>query len=203
METKERIIEGSMELFFKYGVRSVTMDMIASHLGISKKTLYENVKDKNTLVEMMAQHHFDQEQHDLEKLSNTTENAIDEIHQIAVQMKQMIRQINPILFFDIKRYYPKVWQLFDSQKYDCIGGYIINNLERGIKEGYYRPDLDVKVMMIFKMNQVEWAFDTDFFPITEFNLLDVQMQLFEHFIRGIVTKKGLELFEKYKEHEAN
>ena len=43
---KQKIITESIELFMSYGLRSVTMDDIAKHLGISKKTIYQHFKDK-------------------------------------------------------------------------------------------------------------------------------------------------------------
>jgi AcrR family transcriptional regulator len=37
MSQKERILEGSLALFYRAGIKSVTMDDIAKHLAISKK----------------------------------------------------------------------------------------------------------------------------------------------------------------------
>ncbi|MGL5317339.1 MAG: TetR/AcrR family transcriptional regulator, partial [Bacteroidales bacterium] len=50
MEIKDRIIEVSFEQFALNGIKSVTMDEIARNMGISKRTLYENFKDKESLV---------------------------------------------------------------------------------------------------------------------------------------------------------
>ena len=46
----ERILQGGEELFLQAGIKSVTMDEIARHLGMSKKTIYQFFKDKNELV---------------------------------------------------------------------------------------------------------------------------------------------------------
>lgn len=50
MELKERIIEKAGDLFQQYGVKNVSMDEIASSLGISKRTIYENFKDKEDIL---------------------------------------------------------------------------------------------------------------------------------------------------------
>jgi TetR/AcrR family transcriptional regulator, cholesterol catabolism regulator len=39
LEPKEKILKGAEDLFMKYGVRSISMDDIARHLGDSKNTL--------------------------------------------------------------------------------------------------------------------------------------------------------------------
>ncbi len=199
MEVKERIVQGAEELFFTYGVKSITMDAIASHVGISKKTLYENVKDKNTLVELVAGAHFDKEKCSLETIEKNSSNAIEEIHAVNLYIKSNFSRINPTLFYDIKRYHPTVWNIFHNKKHECIGGTLIGNLERGIEQGYYRSEIDAQVMARMRMKQVEWGFDIQEFPMTEFNFMDVQMQLLDHFLHGIVTEKGLKLYEQYKQ----
>ena len=50
MEAKEKILKGATELFFRLGVKSITMDDIARELGISKKTLYQHFEDKHQKI---------------------------------------------------------------------------------------------------------------------------------------------------------
>ena len=50
MEAKERVIAKSIDLFTKSGIRLVTMDQIASAVGMSKRTIYELFKDKDKLL---------------------------------------------------------------------------------------------------------------------------------------------------------
>ena len=50
MEQQERIVVKAHELFMRYGIRSISMDEIATHLGISKKTIYQFFADKDALV---------------------------------------------------------------------------------------------------------------------------------------------------------
>ena len=50
MDNRERIIEGAAELFKTYGIKSVTMDSLANHLGMSKRTIYEVFSDKDELL---------------------------------------------------------------------------------------------------------------------------------------------------------
>ena len=55
MEVKEYIVEEADKLFCQYGFKSVTMDDIAKHLGISKKTIYQHFSDKNELVNLLIE----------------------------------------------------------------------------------------------------------------------------------------------------
>ena len=60
-EVKDKILAGSEALFMKYGIRSVSMDDIARHLAVSKKTLYQHFADKDELVTVMSQEHMKRE----------------------------------------------------------------------------------------------------------------------------------------------
>jgi len=51
MDTRgQELLAGTVQLFMRYGIKSMTMDDIARQLGVSKKTLYLYVSDKNDLV---------------------------------------------------------------------------------------------------------------------------------------------------------
>jgi AcrR family transcriptional regulator len=53
-----RIIESAEEMFFRYGIKSITMDDIAKQLGMSKKTIYQHFSDKDKLVESLINEHI-------------------------------------------------------------------------------------------------------------------------------------------------
>ena len=56
---KKKIVDQSIQLFLQYGYKSVTMDDIAKHMGVSKKTIYVHFPTKDKLVEQSAVNHLD------------------------------------------------------------------------------------------------------------------------------------------------
>ena len=68
----------------------------------------------------------------------------------------------------------------------------------GKKQGYFRPNIDSNVLAIMRMHQVEWAFDPSFFSqLASYDFMHVQLQLFEHFVMGVLTIEGVELYNRY------
>lgn len=57
MELLDRIFYGAMEELRDYGTK-FTMDSLASRLGISKRTLYENVPSKHAVIELVIDKTF-------------------------------------------------------------------------------------------------------------------------------------------------
>ncbi len=197
METKERIIAKAEELFMRYGIRSITMDDIARDLAVSKKTIYQYFKDKDDLVMNVGLSHFEQDKSEICQITQDCENAIAEVIEMSKHLKNTLRGVNPSLFFDLQRYHPKAWNLWQEHKRGFIIEQVKRNIERGIQEKIYKSDLNVEVLAILRVTQIEMAFDTTIFPPERFDILNTQMVFLEHFIRGIVTQKGYNLLEEY------
>jgi AcrR family transcriptional regulator len=82
IDIKGKILKGADELFTKYGVRSISMDDIARHLTVSKKTLYQHFADKEDIVTLACKTHIDRHVVEFEEIRNTAENAIDELGEV-------------------------------------------------------------------------------------------------------------------------
>jgi hypothetical protein len=76
---------------------------------------------------------------------------------------------------------------------------VVRNLKQGIEEGHFRAEIDPEVIGAVRLEIIQLAFNEDIFPRERFRLPDVQMQIFDHFVYGLVTDKGRKLYQKYKE----
>jgi TetR/AcrR family transcriptional regulator, cholesterol catabolism regulator len=198
-EAKERILKGSEKLFMKYGVRSISMDDIARHLSVSKKTLYQHFADKDELVLMVSKAHLKQEKQRYDEITSDSVNAIDELHKISFCLRKDMQEMNPSLLFDIEKFYPKAWEVYLDFKNKFVRQSIVKNIKLGIEEGYFRPDLSPEIITTLRLATVEATFDDRIFPKDKFNFVEVHTQLFEHFVYGLCTDKGRKLYQKYKE----
>jgi AcrR family transcriptional regulator len=169
---------------------------VARELGMSKKTLYQSFANKDELVTETCRMHICQEHEEFGHIHDTADNALDELHKISQCVRQMMGRINPSLLFDLSKYHPDAWQLFLQFKSNFIYNQVKDNLERGIQEGYYRSDIRPDIMAKIRMEQVQTVFDPKVFPPAEYNLMEVQMAALDHFIHGLLTDKGRELFAK-------
>jgi TetR/AcrR family transcriptional regulator, cholesterol catabolism regulator len=199
METKERILKGAEELFFKYGIKSVTMDDIAKHLAISKKTIYQFFEDKNEMVETLMTASLKQDECEFRQIQADSENVIVEVFNMMKHMGNMFSKINPTIFYDLQKYHPKAWGQFKIFKEECMAKMVESSIERGIKEGLVRADVNAKVLSRLRIEEVEMGMRADLFPPDKFRMLDVQIALIDHFLHGICTLKGHKMINKYKE----
>jgi AcrR family transcriptional regulator len=196
---KEKIQKGAEDLFMRYGVRSISMDDIARHLSVSKKTIYQHYADKEDIVTLACKAHLDRNALEFQSLRKTAKNAIEELAQLSVCLKRNMQDMNPSLLFDLQKYHPKAWGVWLNHKNKFIRESVIRNLKQGIEEGYFRPEIDPEVMAAVRLELVQVAFNEEIFPRERFRLPEVHAQMFDHFVYGLVTEKGRKLFQKYKE----
>ena len=194
----ERIIQGGEELFLKAGIKSVTMDDIARNLGISKKTIYLFFKDKNELVMALVKKKLQEDEDQMSEIISKSGNVIEAMINMMKCSEEIFSRINPIVIHDMQKYHPDAWKQFQNFKSKVVEHTLEELLTKGIKQGYIRPDIDVKIIAKMRVNQVEMGFNTAIFPIADFNTWKVQAQFHEHFNFGICTLKGYKLLNQYK-----
>ncbi len=194
-EIKQQIITKALESFVRYGFKAVTVDEIANTCGISKKTLYSCFKDKQEIVRA-ALNAFDQEMRDNDQLIHKSAgNAIEEVALLMQMMEARLSGMNPNCFTDLQRYYPKALHDFTCNKETHVVS-LLQNIKRGIKEGYYRKGLNVDLVANFRFETM-FYFITNNTTLSQFNFLEVQMQQMQLFLYGICTVQGHELIDKY------
>jgi AcrR family transcriptional regulator len=197
-DIKDRILTGAWELFMRYGIRSVSMDDVARHLSVSKKTLYHYFADKDEIVTMVSTFHIAANHKQYEALRMSAKNAIDELVKISVCLKKDFQSMNPSLLFDLHKFHPTAWNAWLSHKQNDIRQSIIRNMTQGIEEGCYRPEINKDILAAVRLELIEISFNESVFPSSKYNLAEVSLQIFDHFVYGIVTDKGRKMYEKYK-----
>jgi len=198
VDTKSKILKGASELFVRYGIRSVSMDNIANHLGVSKKTIYQYFKDKDEMVFSVTEAYVLRDKEELEAVAKSSKNAVEELVGLSGCLRENFRDMNPSLLFDLQKYHHKAWNVWLEFKDKFIRAQIERSIQQGKEEGYFRPELDTKILAIMRLETIQFPFDPILYPKSEYSLMNVQTQLFDHFIHGLFTDKGKKLYEKYK-----
>ena len=184
------------ELYMKYGIKSITMDDVARELGISKKTLYQFVTDKDDLVGKFIDNEMALRQEEICKCFGKGFNSIEELFEISIFMNKLIRDQNPTTEYDLKKYYPQHYQKTVKARREGIYSYILLNLKKGIKEGLYRKEMNKDVIAKLYLWRSENTNFNDLFTAEEFSSIKLFVELLSYHVRGIATEKGIASLEK-------
>ncbi|MDQ2719312.1 MAG: TetR/AcrR family transcriptional regulator [Bacteroidota bacterium] len=198
MEIRERIKQKADELYRRYGVKSVTMDEIASQLGVSKKTIYQFFDDKNQLVDAVFVEMLD---YNKSCCRDSRAQAQDAVHELFLDMdnlQEIMLNMNPSILFDIERGHPNTFKKFAEFKYHFLFQIIKKNIERGIKEELYRGEMNADVIAKMRLEMIMLPFNEELFPKSHYSLAQLQQELLEFFLFGMITPKGHKLITKYQ-----
>ena len=190
----EKVLEGCEKLFFKYGIKSLSMDDIARELGMSKKTIYQYVSDKNDLVKRTFGHILSCQKQRCLKIKQETGNPVEEIKLITREMSQQMKGTNPSIFFDMRKYHPEAWQLFYNFSQEFIFNQLKANLESGKLQGYYREDINPDIVARLYISLVQTITNPELFANIDYEFTTVYNEMIRYHIHGICTPKGIKNF---------
>ena len=165
------------------------MDDIAKHLGMSKKTIYQHFSDKNKLVITLMKSKIASQASIISKGFEGVENAVHELFIAVDNLEEMLSNTNPTLFFDLQKYYPAAWALFKDFREHVLYEKVLDNLKRGIKEQYYRAEINLEIIARMRIEQIDMAFNQMVFSVQKFSTSQVIRELTDHFLYGICTDK--------------
>ena len=196
-EVHSRIIKSAHDSFMQWGIKSVSMDDIASNLGVSKKTLYKFFPDKESLVIEVVQSVLSKSRLICESCTQKSQNALHELILSIEHMYDLFGHMNPSVLFDLYKYYPKAYKLFKKHKEEFLLGMIRFNLKKGIREEIYRDNMNVDLVAKFRLESITIPFHPEFLHGLDSGLADVAKEIAFHFIHGIINNKGAKLLPKY------
>ena len=200
---ENRILLKSRELMTKHGVKHVTMDDLASQLGISKKTIYQFYKDKDAVVMAVVNLELEEQSLKCQETQNMAENAVHEMYMMLQDIQLMFKNMNPMTMNELAKYYPEAFARIQNHKDEFMHKIIKTNLEKGIEQGVYRKEVDPEILSIYRLETSFVPFNTELYPFSKFDIGKVTLQIIENFIYGVMSIKGIELMEKYKSVESN
>ena len=195
MELKD-ILSKTFELYEKYAIKSVTMDDVARELGISKKTLYQFVANKNELVEKVILSEMETTGKRHEGIKGMQLNAIEELFEVSKLMNEKLKKHNPALYFDLKKYYPSLLNKIINIKREKAYESVLNNLKSGIKEGLYRKEINSDIITKIYVSRLEQSYDNSIFSISEVTSIEVFNEVLIYHLHGICNQKGLKILNK-------
>lgn len=197
----ENILQRIYCLYQKYGIKSITMDDVARELGISKKTIYEYFTDKNDLVYKVYEYEHESRSKQFDELTEKGVNAIQDLFISIRFMDEVLKEHNQSVDYDLKKYYPEIFEKKRKRMIDGVFEKIYKNLLRGIEEKLYRSDMDAELIARLHVSRIVNVITSEIFTVEEYTSHANRKEIMIYHIRGIATEKGIKVLEKELQNE--
>ncbi|MFY0643786.1 MAG: TetR/AcrR family transcriptional regulator [Bacteroidia bacterium] len=183
-------------MFKTLGVKSVSMDDIAKELSISKKTIYQHYKDKKELVNEAFGHDLELDKRACMETCEQTENAIQQFLNISSFISNNLKDMNPAVLYDLRKYYPECSNRFDNFTKEVVYEFMLNNIVIGIEQGLYRKDLHPEFASTIYISLVR-EFTTMGLNQLGLKLQNLHKEMITYHLYAICTTKGINYFKKH------
>ena len=190
------IIKTAGDMFFRLGIRSVSIDDICHELGMSKKTFYVYFASKDELVEQLLQANIDYMASKMEDLLKTGDfsQLVKKFIKHQEAEKNDVRRV-PQLVYDLKKYYPRQFAQFQVNCFETQKEYIQRYLEMGQKAGLVRANLNIElVAVLFAKIHSDAIRDFEEIEGHGHNMHQLGHTAMDVFVRGVLSEEGLKLY---------
>ena len=178
------------------------MDDISRKLGMSKKTIYQYVANKDELVKEVIGHFLLSEHEIIKNIIAESSDAIDEYLSLSRHFLSTVKKMKPTISFDLQKYYPESWQIIEKNHFSFLQTIIFKNIQDGIKEKLYRENVNADIISKLYISENHAMANEDLFPNEQYPRHELLIEFVRYHISGIASESGLkrmkEILKAYK-----
>ena len=184
------LLEKVIFIILKRGFKATTMDIVASQLGISKRTLYEIFPSKSVMIkEVLAA--FGKQSH---KIITETFAKADNVMVAFIEIfkihRDLMKDVNVEFYKDMDRLYKHNRADYEKTR-ESRNEKMQQIFSMGVEQGMFRPDVDFKIQNHIMALQMEGLKRIeDHFP-PNITLQRVFDAIIVGFLRSIASEKGM------------
>ena len=191
-DLRTKIVEKAGELFQKYGTKSVSMDDICQSMRISKKTIYQEVEDKQTLIQNVIDKKHEEVIQFFDGLMQTEEHPIKCTLKMAKFVYSNLLKTSTTMAYDLNKYHPECFQSVKEFKNKFIHGKIVKNIEKGQKMDLFRMDINADIVSSFYLSLYDEMIAPSYPTHQTYSVEDTFMQMLNYHLNGICTPEGIQ-----------
>lgn len=196
MEVKEKIVQGAAEQFMLDGVKSVTMDDIASALGMSKRTIYEHFGNKKELLSEVVEYLHRTQRCEEECFSENAETILDEFLMIFDAVDERFQRIEK-LAFEIGKYYPDIYEEHYHAHHRRDIERFQQRMKKGIEQGVILPTLNLEFSTYMVLEVIHGlVFERRRILRMNIPIIDAFKYTVVYLLRGFSTDKGIAIIDE-------
>lgn len=198
-ENREKILSCAENLFQNTGTRSISMDDIAHHLNMSKKTIYESFANKNEIVYQIITVLRKRLEGLVEATFDKPANPVERLIKIFICITSMTRETSPSLIYDLQKYHENGWQILQEFRDNFLASKIKTSCNGWNQETLPQRNTRCEFLChFFYFQVVRLAGNEKLFPRAKYSEQALAINLIDCLVSGIATEKGRRVSKNLK-----
>lgn len=205
-QTRNRILQGSRELFYAYGYRKISMDMLARKMGMSKKTFYRYFKSKYDIMSQIVMKFKNDLGKGVNEIVNDTELDFPaKLRKMLNFIAVNLSGISPLLMEDLQKSLPDLWEELNQLKRESAFERFDKLIDEGRRKSMINTRINRQIIVALYASAVQNLLDPNFIkqlpPKIVQDLPNSPSEIFDNMIsiiyEGILTEDTKKKFAKY------
>jgi AcrR family transcriptional regulator len=192
---KKELMERILELFFREGLSSQTMEGIADNIGISKRTLYKFFSGKDFLIDTVIQYKLERIEAEILALQSSGKAYPERLVGFFTSVERAVKPMAKHLISDIMKNAPWIWTKIDEFRHSRILNHLESLLAEGRSLGFLRADVDLGLVSPVYIAIIEQIGRPEFIVRQALPPQALIETLIKVLLGGILSEKGRSLFD--------
>ena len=186
-----RILAIARDHFMRLGFKNVTMDDLASEIGISKKTVYVHFTSKSALVKGVLTQKLDEAEQELGSvIAEHSGDFVGSLHQLSVHLQRHAGEVQPVFVRDLSREEPALAEYLVARRRKVIEETFVKLLACGRETGQVRDDIPIEFLVEVLLAVLETIAVPKNLANRDLSLTECLNRILSTFLHGILTGKG-------------
>ena len=194
---KDIILDEGFRSVIRGGIKSFTVESLASRLSMSKKTIYQYFPKKEILIKKIIDFRMKKLTDEFNEIINQESNSIFQFIKIREHNIKFANKLNLKKLIYLKARYPDIWRIIERYRLDRKNIYSqIFILAKA--QGYLRENLEPEVCSALYINIFNSTFQPDFMDDNNLSIDSTITHLKEIFSNGFFNERGVKKMKDYQ-----
>lgn len=197
-EIRHRIISFAQQRFLNPGFSKVTLDEIASELGMSKKTLYKHFENKEDILRAGMQETMRAIAIEIERIVGSDRPFAEKLAGVMMIIGRQVSKLSRSAQSDMQKFTPELWKEIEVFRREQIFTKIEKMVTQAREENIFRPDINEQVLVLMILNCVQGILNPEVLSQNSFSAEQAFRIIFKTIFEGALTdgaRKDFHAFE--------
>ena len=179
------------------GFSKVTLDEMASELGMSKKTLYKHFDSKEALLRSCMESRLKNVTIAIDQIVNSARPFAEKLADLLVVIGRQVSKLNRTAQLDMQKFSPVLWKEIEAFRREQIYTKIGRMISQAREEHIFRAEVNGQILLLMFLNCVQGIVNPEVLSQNSFSAEEALRTIFRIIFEGVLTDEARKDFHVF------